>query len=162
MDGIYLNRGARNRWRAFAVWSMLPLAVLNGRTIEGCGCKGEFQTVCQCAKAECSKCTGTDSSCPYCKNKGQPGSQSTLGSATGTIDNFALHTHRCIGAALREVVPAILDSADTRNELNVSTAVLDAIDLPAAVDEAILHVMAVMHASAPPGDLVVNLRRLLI
>ena len=69
MVGIRFNRNAKNRWRSIAVWAMLPLAVLNGRTVIGCGCSGHFEAECHCNCGDAGGCCSSqESSCP-CRAK---------------------------------------------------------------------------------------------
>jgi hypothetical protein len=72
------------------------------------------------------------------------------------------HAHRCKGAVLHEVIPATVVPTYASDELSLSTMVLDAIDLPAAIDRQSVASVASEHSAPPPFDLVVTLRRLVI
>lgn len=161
MAGIRFNRHARQRWRTVAVFAMLPLAVLNSRTVVGCGCTGHFEAVCHCnCGSGCDKCDGTGS-CPCCKNhSGAPERPNSDSKSTG--GSTAFHGHHCKGAVHVEVVPATVVLVHSADQFSVPIAALNVIVFVAAMDEATLQVFALEHSSPPPHDIVLTLHRLVI
>ncbi len=162
MAGIRLNRAARNRWQTIAVWAMLPLAVINSRTVYGCGCTGHFESTCHCnccnSHGKCAKCGGGSSTCPCCSKVGRAAPAEDSKPSDGAT---GFRGHHCKGVAVHEAIPATVVSVHTGVDLNLSLD-LDTIDLPIVVNQlAYRHDVSAL-LTAPPDDLVVTLRRLVI
>src|SRR5215213_7003278 len=49
MTSSRLIRCGGTRCRTLFVWAMMPLAVLNGGIVLGCGCTGQFKSECHCS-----------------------------------------------------------------------------------------------------------------
>jgi hypothetical protein len=166
MASIRLSRDARNRWRQAVVLAMLPLAVLNGRTVAGCGCSGRFEAICQCGCGDSESGRGLcedyrSTPCTCCKNLGKCHSEGTQDS-NAADKSFGINGHHCKGFARHEVIPATVVSVHMADGPGFSDRVLDTIHLPATITEESVGLIALEHSTPPPSDLVVLLRRLII
>lgn len=162
MSGLRLNRNAKNSWRSIAVWAMLPLAVLNGRTVIGCGCSGHFEAECRCNCGDARGCCDSqESSCP-CRAKQSKCHTAAVNKAAAQT---ATHWHgcHCKGSTTHVVIPAtVVPIHDTSDDVKLSASILDAIDLPSQINEQTVGVSFLEHSTPAPRDLVVSLRRLVI
>lgn len=163
MAGIRFNRAARKRWQTIAIWAVLPLAIINNRTIYGCGCTGHFESACHCnccdSHGKCAKCKGNGSTCPCCSKVGKASStddRKTSDKATG------FRGHPCKTIAIHEVIPATVVVVHAGDDLNLTALNLDTIDLPIVANQPSYGHNASAFLDAPPKDLVVTLRRLVI
>lgn len=160
MFSILSNRDARSRWRAIVVCAMLPLTVLNGRTVVGCGCNGHFEAVCHC---NCSGSTCCNSkhgtTCPCCKKHEKTGKDETKDTSGSDI---CVHGRHCKGIAQHEVIPATVPSSHAADEIGLAAFTLDLIDVPTTPELSSPQQQIIGHTSPPPLDRVVALHRLVI
>ena len=160
MFSIGLNRKAKSRWRALIICAMLPLTVLNGRTVMGCGCTGHFEAVCHCNCSGANCCGGKHGTpCPCCKSHSKNGASDSQ----ETSDKGAsVHGHRCKGIAQHEVIPATVVPTHVVDDIGVAAFSLDLIDVPTTLDICSLERQLTGHILPPPLDRVVTLHRLVI
>jgi hypothetical protein len=166
MIGNSLNRVANRRWNTFAVLVMLPLTVVNGRMVVGCGCTGHFVAVCHCSCGEsepsCSKHgTKGQDSCPCCNKHHEKAFSDTQRRPDKSDSCNGLYEHRCKPAVLHEVVPATV--ATTHAPADELSNVLPHNGnwfAPVPADRAGFQLLA--HHALPPPDLIVQLHRLVI
>ena len=161
MVGLRFNRSVVNRWRSIAVWVMVPLAALNGRTVIGCGCSGHFEAECRCNCGDAGGCCSSqESSCP-CRAK-QSKCHAAVNKAEAGTTTY-LHGCNCKGSAAHVVIPAtIAPIHDTADDVKVSASISDTIDLSSQINEQTVGVTFLEHSTPAPRDLVVSLRRLVI
>lgn len=161
------TRRLRRRCHLALVWAMVPLAVLNGRTVVGCGCSGRVLAECHCGQAM----PGTDArsrheaaKCPKCvAAKRVPTSPCCSAQRTAATHDSApsFGGHHCRSVADYQVVPAtsVLPAVDEHvASLDIAAA------SPAIVDEvrSTWRELPFSIAPHPPNDLVVVLHRLVI
>jgi hypothetical protein len=164
MVGIRLNRNAKNSWRSIAIWAMLPLVVLNGRTVIGCGCSGHFEAECRCNCGDGGGwCSSQKSSYP-CRAKHSNCHTAAVHNDKAEAETTTyLHGCNCKGSATHVVIPAtIAPIHDTADDVKLSASILDSIDLPSQINEQTVRVSFLEHSTLAPRDLVVSLRRLVI
>ena len=163
MVGIRFHRKAKNSWRSAAVWAMLPLALLNGRTVVGCGCRNQFEAVCHCNCDEDSTSCGSQQSSCTCRAKHSrcySATAETVSKEANATINFICNG--CKLAIIYEVLPAtVISIHDVADHVVLSASMLDGIDLPSAVSERV-GVPFVEYSTPKPVDLVVTLRRFII
>src|SRR6186997_2207582 len=75
MTGYRLTRRAKRRWRTAFVWATLPVVLLNGRTLVGCGCTGHFDSACRCTgdaaiSPDSSRALAQSGACPFFTKSG--------------------------------------------------------------------------------------------
>ncbi len=161
-----------------AVWVAVPLVVLNGRTVIGCGCTGEFQPTCHCSCCSHlhggrSQRTNDHRSCcagqpkdhhAACCDQGRTAQQSGVDTTRShTPAGQTLDSHRCETIVLHEASPVTLVHSDDAGG-NIYTAIHALADVhplisiaPFAVGRAVE-----VNTGPPPNDLVVTLHRLVI
>jgi hypothetical protein len=166
---------AFKRFRALIVWAMMPLSVVNGQAIVGCGCTGHFETACHCLSCDSSSAAGQPA-----RNSAQQSVASHAGntqacccahhSASAPKDHESSSTsassgfmpHQCTSQVLRlgESVIAVSPQISDQVDVTISRATL--LDLPAtfAMDGTV-HAFS-FDSGPPPCDYVVTLRRLII
>ena len=160
MFSILSNRNARSRWRAIVVCAMLPLTVLNGKTVVGCGCSGHFEAVCHCNCSGSSCCSAKrGATCPCCKKHEKTGKDQTK-DIPGS--GACVHGHHCKGIAQHEVTPATVTSSHGADEIGLAAFALDLIDVPTSAELSSLEQQISGHTSPRPLDRVVTLHRLII
>jgi hypothetical protein len=135
--------------------AMLPLALLNGRTLVGCGCTGHFEAVCHCGCAMgCGGCCGQGGTRACCAKR----------TATETASDAATQHargHHCTQIVEYVVVPATVAPTVAADDSQASATVLAVLDLPILAPST--HAgQFVDLATRPPNDLVVVLHRLVI
>jgi deoxycytidylate deaminase len=168
MTGLRLNRIYRHRGRALIVWAMMPLAIINGRTIVGCGCTGHFEEVCHCTSTGSHKtcCESTGSCCrghspkTCCCSAARSDSSAVRRTKLPTDATCHVGARPCVRVVAHVVVPATvgttLSSGDQLALLDGS--LLDLSFLPASTK-----VEPVVQLDLKcPSDLVVTLHRFLI
>jgi hypothetical protein len=162
MVGIRLNRNAKNSLRSIAIWAMLPLAVLNGRTVIGCGCSGHFEAQCRCNRGDAGGCCSSqESSCP-CRAKHSKCYTAAVDKAEAKTAT-RLHGCNCKGSATHVVIPAtIAPIHDTADDVKLSASILAKIDSRSQANEQTVSISFLEHSTPAPRDLVVSLRRLVI
>ena len=166
MVGIGLNRmlNAKNSRRSIVVWAMLPLAVLNARTVIGCGCSGHFEAECRCNCVDAGGCCSSKESACSCRAK-----HSNCHTAAVHIDKAetetttSLHGCNCNCSAAHVVTPATIAPIHvTADDVKLSAFILDTIDRPSQINEQTVGVSILEHSTPAARDLVVSLRRLVI
>ena len=168
MAGIRFKRAARNRWRKIAIWAMLPLAVLNSRTVLGCGCSGHFESACHCTCSDSQtsgrshtfvRCgEGSSSACPCCTKVEKAAAVECGHSEDGT----SLAGSPCKAIAAHKVIPATVVSVVNVDKLTASSHDSATIDLPIICGQPSKGDARLTLTAHPPNDLVVTLHRLVI
>ena len=157
-----LNRNVNHSWRSIAIWAMVPLVVLNGRTVNGCGCSGHFEAECRCNCGNAGGCCSSqESSCP-CRAKHSNCNAAAIDKAEAKT---ATRLHGCNykGSATHVVIPAtIAPNHDTADDVKLSASMLATIDSHSQANEQTFSVSFSEHSTPAPRDLVVSLRRLVI
>ena len=172
MFGIRPPRWIRRKSRAALVWAALPLALLNGRTIVGCGCDGRFDAECHCTACASAKrnnhtqhsCYGTAASHGSCCEHSRQSLQQHANThgRSARNDRPSLEQHQCTPIILHDIVPATV--ASTFDTIDVQNSQ----DVPIADHQSVLMAqlctgrVAYFTLVRPCGDLVVILRRLII
>jgi hypothetical protein len=141
-----------------ATYAMLPLVMLNGWAMIGCGCNGGFDAVCGC---HCGTSTGgccghqhTDSCCGDKAIEYRTGNPAAPEGA---------HGHQCTQMAVYILVPAIVaNSSSTDNDLHASTFAVNALDAPLPPVAVLAGGTVESSLTPPPVDLVVTFHRLVI
>jgi hypothetical protein len=179
MVNIRLTRFIRRHYRAALVWAVMPLAVLTGRTVVGCGCFGHFESACHCGccsdkhdgakqgESACSCCTGhgfTHSTCCCC-NKAKAKSPSNITDCKShdscPASDLVWQGHRCTSIVVHDVIPVtVAPSADVA-DLHSSIFVLPDYILSPSSSQSFGQAVD-FDTGPPPADLVVTLRRLVI
>ena len=170
MFGFSITRAARRRCHQAIVWAMVPLAVLNGRTLVACGCTGQFSSVCHCQATAKNESVGASEHalCPKCA-KGKP-ANSTIASANCCSShdresqddgNRTVRGHHCRSLAYFEVTPGTTASSIAADDLAATAVFADSLVLPLTFDWQ-RHTLALRPEAHPPDDLVVVLHRLVI
>jgi len=176
MTGKWLKRVFRSRSQAFVVWAMMPLALLNGRTVIGCGCTGHFEAVCHCqcctaqdssdqksGTAECACCGGHSShsrSC-CCQTKATNPCDSPDNNAP-LNDREGLNAHHCTAMVVHVVVPAVQTISFLGDDVDHSATALMPIELPFSAPLAKVDHHVAFDTGPPPTDCVIVFRRLVI
>jgi hypothetical protein len=155
-----LTRFIRKRSQTAVVLVMLPLVLMNGRTITGCGCNGHFEAVCHChCGASCGGCCGQASARSCCANKTASGRESDSTIPQGRSERA--QSHHCSQIAEYVVVTATIAPTLADDDSQASALALVALDLP-PVSAAAYSVHDLRLDTRPPNDLVVILHRLVI
>jgi hypothetical protein len=168
MSGLHLNRFFRHRVRALIVWAMMPLAIINGRTVVGCGCTGHFEEVCHCASTGSHKscCQSTGSCCcghgaKTCCCSSEK-SDSTATRRTKPVSDATCHVgaRPCVRIVAHIVIPATTGPTLSTDDQLASLAYssLDFSFSPAFAEAE----PAVQLDLKCPSDLIVTLHRFLI
>jgi len=145
---------------------MLPLAVLNSRTVLGCGCSGHFESACHCTCSDsqnlgrtCVRCgEGSSSACPCCTKVEKTAAVECGHSEEGT----SLAGSPCKVIAVHKVISATVVSVVHADELTTSALDSDTIDLPIICGQPSTSDARLTFTGHPPKDLVVTLHRLVI
>ncbi len=172
MFGLRLARFSRHYGRALVVWAMMPLALLNGRTIIGCGCTGHFEEVCRCnSPAGGKSCCGSMGSCcrghhgtkSYsCCSRRQSG-VSPDSKKDRASDTFChIGSRHCVVLAIHEVIPATEGPTFSSDDGNFASLALSSVDLAFSPTFAPLERVVPLDIKCPPNDLVVTLHRFII
>ncbi len=170
MAGTRSSRWAFARCRTFFVWAMMPLAVANGEAVVGCGCTGQFESVCHCGM--CTSATAGDLKHAACEPHPQVRSccchrasaEAQLLCQNGTRPNepVQFQTHQCTTIVLQAGERVITDAPHVGDQLHFSMTLLATIDVPIASKvPAGAHVFA-FDSGPPVLDFVITLRRLVI
>jgi hypothetical protein len=180
MFGIRITRTVRLRLRAAAVWAAMPLVVLNGRTVVGCGCTGHFKAVCHCSCCSgmqdgskqhgknCCSCCGSHSAnnskskCPCCDRSELPQRCDTANGNSHCPSHQSLERHHCKSIALYEVIRFTAASSADAGDLHASIFTLADLTSPALLDHSRAGLTVDFNTGPPPNDLVVTLRRLIL
>jgi len=168
MAGIRCKRAARNRLRTIAIWAMVPLAVLNSRTVLGCGCSGHFESACHCACSDshtlgrshsCIRCgEGSSSACLCCTKVAKAATVDCDHAEKGT----SLAGSPCKVIAVHEVIPATVVNVHNADVLTALALDADSIDRPIVFAQPSVADVSLALFGHPPKDLVVMLHRLII
>jgi hypothetical protein len=162
MVATRLTRFIRRHCHVVIAWAMLPMVLLNGHTVTGCGCTGHFEAVCHChcGISGCS-CCGQSGTCSCCKNKllacSNSSNHETLPSKGESVQG-----HRCTSIVMYVVVPATVATASVDHDCHAMTLILAPIDLPYSPNSTSAQQIAQWDTGIPPNDLVVVFHRLVI
>jgi hypothetical protein len=160
MVRVRLARFVRNHSRLAVAWAMLPLVLLNGRTITGCGCTGHFEAVCHCGCANgCGGCCGQNGVRSCCAKRLADGRGHSPATPPGSSERAG--GRHCKEAGDYVVLPATVSPTLADDDSQASAAALMAVDglIPTLTNHAGL---IVPWDTRPPNDLVVVLHRLVI
>lgn len=166
-----LIRFGRTRCRTLAVWAMMPLAVLNSRTVLGCGCTGRFEADCHCncssihkradhrtGEAGCCCCShnvsGSSKSCCKQVASGSDDSKSTI--------EKGLRSRTCTTMAMHVADPATMPPLTFDDGARAAALNLAAFEIAIVPHETIWGRTTQLETVPPPDNLLVTLRRLLI
>ena len=162
MNGTRLIRFVRRHRHLAVVCLMLPMILLNGHTLTGCGCTGHFEAVCRChCGTTCCMCCGQGGACTCCSGK----SLACCDSAdhkTLPITGTGLQGHHCIQSVVYLVVPATVTPAPLDHDSPGMALALAPLELPIASDWGNSFHVVQWDTGPPPNDLVVTLHRLII
>jgi hypothetical protein len=155
-----LRRFVRKHATVAVAWAMLPLVLLNGRTITGCGCNGHFEAVCRChCGSGCGGCCGQAGQRSCCAGKVAANQAARPAAPQGSSESA--RNHRCVQAAEYVVVLATTSPTQADDEFNASILALLSFDLP-LVSASTDGEQYLQLDTRPPNDLVVTLHRLVI
>lgn len=170
MTSSRLIRFGRNRCRTLIVWAMMPVALLNGRTVLGCGCTGQFMAECPCS---CCSHIGADirrgpSGCSCCSHNASGLSESCCkhiaqGSANSksTIET-GLRSRPCTTAALDMAEPATIPRLTGDDGIQSAALDLSAFEIAIVPHEATWGRTTQLKTAPPPDNLLITLHRLII
>lgn len=170
MFGFHITRAARRRCHHAIVWAMVPLAVLNGRTLVACGCTGQFTSVCHCQATAKKECAGAIklALCPKCAKGNWANSAVASANCCGNQERESrddgtrtVRGHHCRSLAYFEVTPGTTASSIAADDLAAAAVFADSLVLPLTFDWQ-RHTLALRADAHPPDDLVVVLHRLVI
>ena len=178
MAPVSLNRLLRGRIHAAVAWAMVPLAVLNGRTVLGCmSPSGHYDPSCRCwagsgdhqdsgtaRPCHCGHCLRQDdadrSSCPHCKQKTACHANHPSRVVQGSRMQGAEH---CRAVGMYQQVSAVPASPQAGSDHDPSAAfVFDAIDLPNSSPTSVARQVIERDTGPPPDNLCITLHRLVI
>lgn len=177
MTGVCLHKLALARVRTALVWAMMPLSIVNGQTIVGCGCTGHFEAVCHCAAcdlldsavqpAKRQTCDSAQSrgmrSSPCCCHgeltSSRPREHSSLCSSESSRGFRDHHCTKIVLESSESVISAVPHFGD---QLDFAAVLPPALDLPFNYDIAAREHVFSFDSGPPPCDVVVTLRRLII
>ncbi len=171
MSGLQSNRFLRHYGRALVVWAMMPLAILNGRTIIGCGCTGHFEEVCRCIAPGAGKtcCHSTGSCCGgHGKNACSCCSRDKSGSSPDSKKDRAsdavcrVGSRHCVTLAVHEVIPATEEPTLSSVDGHFASLGISSLDLAVSQAFSPLEPIVQLDLKCPPNDLVVTLHRFII
>jgi hypothetical protein len=162
MFGTRLIRFVRRHRHLAVVCLMLPMILLNGHVITGCGCTGHFEAVCHChCGTTCCMCCGKGGTCTCCSGKSlaccRPADHENV-----PIKGTALQGHHCIQSVTYVVVPATIAPASVGHHSPDFGLVLAPLALPLAAEWANSRQVVQWDTGPPPNDLVVTFHRLII
>lgn len=178
MVNIRLTRFVRRHCRVAVVWASIPLAVLNGRTVVGCGCTGHFESACHCeccsemqdgckqqhGKFACPCCSSHSSSssdCCCCNRSEATHHFITTSSDSQAATGQVRQSQRCTSMVLHEVIPVAVSPSVNAGELHAPNVVLADFSLPFSFGQSVAQAVD-FDTGPPPNDLVVTLHRLVI
>jgi hypothetical protein len=152
------------------VWALMPLALLNGRTVLGCGCSGRFEAECHCGCSSSQngldrlgevsgRCCGQNisklsKSC--CKHVSSGSSDSRSNIERG------LRSRACTTMAMHVADPATMPRLIFDDGIRAASLHLAAFEIASFPHEAIWGKTTQLESDPPPDNLLVTLRRLLI
>ncbi len=169
MYGFFKIRFLRRIARALVVWAMMPLVVLNGRTVVGCGCSGHFEDICRCGTASGNCCKpggsccspGNSKGCSCCNHKKSASSSDLKRDQTA---NALCHigSKHCVRIALHDVIPA----TEVQSDLS-DAGLMACLDFGTSADSYVPAVLpspplVLPDLKCPPNDLTVSLHRFII
>ena len=110
MFGINFHSVVRRRCHQALVWAMVPLAVLNGRTVVSCGCSGRVLAECHCGRSAFGQKAAHHNGavCPKCTSARAAETEICCGephSATNEDPPRSIGGHHCRSIANYEVIP---------------------------------------------------------
>ena len=151
----------KSRWRSLLVCALLPILVLNGRTLIGCGCDGHFESIChqKCSVARCcGKHEGVSCACSGNHHKNVTDGPSFPSSKSASLR----FNDRCKVIVRHEVMPATISDSHLFDEVTLPFFTIDSVDRPSTLDLRAAGRFIAEHSVAAVFDRVVTLRRLLI
>jgi hypothetical protein len=139
---------------------MLPLVLLNGRTLIGCGCNDHFEAVCHCQCGNgCGGCCGQAGARSCCAKATADGR--TTDSGVPRSNSEQAQEHHCRQSVEYVVVAATIAPTLADDDSQASAQALVVFDLPPGLAAA-GSVHNLQLDTGPPNDLVVVLHRLVI
>ena len=177
MTGACLSKLALARVRTVLVWAMVPLSIVNGQTIVGCGCTGHFEAICHCAACDsldsavrpakpqtCDSAQSRDIRSRSCCCHGEPttSQSSEHSSLSSSGSNRGFRDHHCTKIVLESGESVISVAPYFGDQLNFATVLPPSLDLPFNYDIAAREHVFSFDSGPPPCDVVVTLRRLII
>ena len=160
-----LLRSMRSRWSAAAIWAMVPLAAISGRSVAGClSPSGHFEQNCQCwaspeagstvCRCHCSKCAAVGVTC-CCRNKG-------LAAHNDRAKNSGVQSGHCRAVGLYGVALAVSVSKVTHdNHQPADLAVVPTAE-PCSIATIPNQFVAELNTGPPPNNLIVQLHHWII
>jgi hypothetical protein len=175
MTGIILSRTVRRRCQAAMIWAMMPVMLLNGKSLSGClSPTGHFEAGCHCQAMQLAKVSTdpqatTTCRCPCCKGKTCccAGGSCCKAKSHDTVASYALRPKGSAvqdGAHCRPYSIYVVASVVT-NSAHLDHSVLQAIvsiNSPLSVVAAPVAHHFELNTGPPPDNLVVELHRFLI
>lgn len=164
------------RIRTMLVCAMMPLSVVNGQTIVGCGCTGHFEAVCHCATCDSldsavqpAKYQTRDSTQGHgihshsCCCHGNPmGSRQKERTTLASSEGRGFQGHHCTKIFLDSDEIVISVSPQVGDQLGFSAIWPRSLDLPVNYDIAARKYVLSFDSGPPACDVVVTLHRLII
>jgi hypothetical protein len=175
MASNYLSNLARAHFQTAIVWLLMPLSIINGQTIAGCGCTGHFEAACHCSscdsygsggKPEAQACNlarvddGSQRLCCCRSHSTAPTQRSSQSPDEGETNGF--RSHQCTQLILHIGEPVPTVSLQFNSELDLASvhaALISRLDI---IDVAAHQRVFVIGSEPPPCDFVVTLHRLII
>jgi hypothetical protein len=177
MAGEFLSRAVRRRFHAAMIWAMVPVAMMNVRSVSGClSPTGHFEPGCHCAAMQepgtnasqgtsttnccchCACCLGK--TCCCCKGKSCC-SMSVAKNARQPAGNGVENGTHCRPFSMYVVAPAVKASLSAGMDHSVAIVPISFDPLTIVVTTAVAH-PAELNTGPPPDNLVVALHRFLI
>jgi hypothetical protein len=176
MTGVCLSKFALSRVRTLLVWAMVPLSIVNGQTIVGCGCTGHFEAICHCATCDsldsavqpakrqtCDSAQSRGIRSRSCCCQGEPTtSRPSEHSSLSSSESRGFRDHHCTKIVLESgesIIPVAPHFGDQRD---FATVLPTSLDLPFNYDIAAREHVFSFDSGPPPCDVVVTLHRLII
>jgi hypothetical protein len=174
MFAIHPSRRALGRCRTILVWALVPISVVNGQTIVGCGCTGHYQAACQCAACEpaaradhsvsqaCdSKAGGPKAHACCCHKDSADSSNASSDSPSRSLASPA-RNHPCARIILHTGGSILAVSPQLGDLDSLSGVVPAALDTLRQAEPAGIRFVVLIDGGPPPRDIVVTLHRLVI
>ena len=173
---MILSHSALARVRTLLVWAMVPLSVVNGQTIVGCGCTGHFEAICHCGSCDsldsavqpatnqtCGSTLSHGAHSHSCCCHGEPTSSCRTGrSSLVSSEGNGFRGHHCTKIVLDPGETVVSVSPHVGDQLNYSTFLLPSLDLLVNYDIVAREHVFSFDSGPPPSDVVVTLHRLII
>ena len=172
MVGKLIHRAVTRHCRSAVIWAMLPLAVMNGRSIAGCiSPTGEFSPGCHCWSTQNDSASGANNvcrcHCSCCQGKAcccKVGASCCSTAATNgrrSSGNGYRSGERCrpvTAYVVSQGVKASISFVDAHQAIDLTAAL---IDVPTSAPSP-AHNLVGPNTGPPPDNLVIVLQRFLI